>query len=138
MGAICFVKTRYCDKSGLCFQVRLRAADAFVTWFWVMSPNLVDRPPPVPKHFKTESPQKPLPLQLNSVYSAVLTNLTTTVAIHLDDTDSAIRAAVARVVLRISRIAPDTVRSVLLGARERHRSPELCEALLESLDWQCA
>ncbi|VDK33260.1 unnamed protein product [Taenia asiatica] len=118
-------------------EVRLRAADVFVTWFWVMAPNLVDRPPPVPKH-STGVSNDPTPCnQLNPVYSAVIEDLTTTVAVHLDDAAGVIRAAVARVILRIAQVSSETVRKVMLGARERHRSPELCEALLNSLEWSC-
>ena len=103
-----------------------------------MTPNLVDRPAPVPKHSTETLPPQSKPFQLNPVYSAVLASLAADVAVHLDDADGVIRAAIARVMLRISQIASDTVRSVLLGARERHRSPELCEALLESLQWECS
>ncbi|KAL5103833.1 Dynein assembly factor 5 axonemal [Taenia crassiceps] len=116
-------------------EVRLRAADVLVTWFWVMEPNLVDRPPPVPKHSMEVSNDATSCKQLNPVYSAVIEDLTTTVTVHLDDADGIIRAAVARVILRIARVSPETVRKVMLGARERHRSPELCEALLGSLEW---
>ncbi|VDO05084.1 unnamed protein product [Rodentolepis nana] len=116
-------------------DVRLRAADAFVTWFWVMSPNLIDRPPPVAS---LQTSQETTPnLKLNSVYSAVVDDLTSTVAVHLDDGESVIRTAVARVILRIAQIAPDSVKRVLSGARERHRSPQLCQALLSSLEWRC-
>lgn len=118
-------------------EVRLRAADVLVTWFWVMAPNLVDRPPPVPKHSTSASSGPTLCKQLNPVYSAVLEDLTASVAVHLDDADGVIRAAVARVILRIAQVSPETVRKVMLGARERHRSPELCEALLDSLEWSC-
>lgn len=102
-----------------------------------MAPNLVDRPPPVPKHSTEVSNYHTSCKQLNPVYSAVIEDLTTTVAVHLDDADGVIRAAVARVILRIAQISPETVRKVMLGARERHRSPELCEALLNSLEWSC-
>nr|CDS26635.1 HEAT repeat containing protein 2 [Hymenolepis microstoma] len=116
-------------------DVRLRAADAFVTWFWVMSPNLIDSPLHVAP---LQASQETTPnLKLNPVYSAVVDDLTSTVAVHLDDGESVIRAAAARVMLRIAQIAPDSVRRVLSGARERHRSPQLCEALLSSLEWRC-
>ncbi|VDM17209.1 unnamed protein product [Hydatigera taeniaeformis] len=118
-------------------EVRLRAADVLVTWFWVMAPNLVDRPPPVPKHSTGLSNNPTSSKQLNPVYSAVIEELTTTVAVHLDDADGAIRAAVARIILRIAQVSSETVRKVMLVARERHRSPELCEALLDSLEWTC-
>ncbi len=98
-----------------------------------MSPNLIDRPPPVPKSGAAVT-TKPSTRQLNSVFTGVIEDLTSSVAIHLDDSDALIRTAVARVVLRVAEIAPQTVRRVLVGARERHRSPALCEALLETID----
>lgn len=55
------------------------------------------------------------------------------VVVHLDDGDPLIRAAVARVVLRAARVAPEVTRKVLLCGRERHRSPALCDALLGAL-----
>lgn len=118
-------------------DVRLRAADALVTWFWVMSPNLIVRPPPVLQHTPESSNDSPSQIILNPVFSAVLDDLIASVAVHLDDGDGTVRAAAARIMLRIAQVASDSVRRVLSGARERHRSPQLCEALLTSLEWRC-
>ncbi|KAF6767983.1 hypothetical protein AHF37_08240 [Paragonimus kellicotti] len=52
---------------------------------------------------------------------------------HLDDADERIRAAVARVMIRIGRIAPTHARTALVSARERHRAVELCNQLVQSI-----
>uniref|UniRef100_A0A0X3P0A3 Dynein assembly factor 5 n=2 Tax=Schistocephalus solidus TaxID=70667 RepID=A0A0X3P0A3_SCHSO len=117
-------------------EVRLRVADVFVTWFWVVAPNLLSVPPPVPKSEHTPVPPPEEWKKVNPAFSGVLEDLLSSVVIHLDDTNSLIRTAVARIVLRISRVDTDTVRKVLLKAKDCHRSPQLCESLLETLNWQ--
>uniref|UniRef100_A0A5K3FUN3 HEAT repeat-containing protein 2 n=2 Tax=Mesocestoides corti TaxID=53468 RepID=A0A5K3FUN3_MESCO len=125
-------------------EVRLRAADVFVTWFWVMAPNLTERPPPVAKTTAAATAAAaPPPTEdsksrcINPVFSSVFEDLCSSIVVHLDDSDGLIRAAVARIVLRMAQLSPATVQKVLSSARERHRSPELCEALLETLNWTC-
>lgn len=108
----------------------------FVTWFWVMTPNLQNRPAPVPLSATSAKSHEEGNRCVNPVFSGVLDDMTASIAVHLDDTHDSIRAAVARVILRIARIDSEVVRRQLMQAKERHRSPQLCESLLESLAWQ--
>lgn len=70
---------------------------------------------------------------LNPVHSAVIQDLLDTVLPHMDDAEEGVRAAVARVVARIGRLAPSAVRETLRSARDRHRCSELCDQLLAML-----
>ncbi|KAF8561388.1 HEAT repeat containing protein [Paragonimus westermani] len=70
---------------------------------------------------------------VNSVHSAVVDDFIQGLLPHLDDADERIRAAVARVMIRIGHIAPAQARTALVSARERHRAVELCNQLMQSI-----